>query len=92
MSGASRHLCLVIVVKNLFANAGDIRDGDSIPGLGRSPGEEHDNPLQYLCLENPHGQRSPAGYSPWDRKKSDTTKHLSSTSGTQFVSSFLRGS
>ena len=30
----------------------------SIPGLGRSPGGGHDNPLQYPCLENPHGQRS----------------------------------
>ena len=39
-----------------------------IPGLGRSPGEGHGNPLQYSCLENPHGQRSLAGYSPWDRR------------------------
>ena len=30
----------------------------SIPGLGRSPGGGHGNPLQYSCLENPHGQRS----------------------------------
>ena len=36
-----------------------------ISGLGRSPGGEHDNPLQYSCLENPHGQRSLAGYSLW---------------------------
>ena len=41
------------MVKNLPANAGDIRDAGSIPGLGRSPGEEHGNPLQYSCLENP---------------------------------------
>ena len=34
-------------------------------GFGRSPGEGHGNPLQYSCLENPHGQRSRAGYSPW---------------------------
>ena len=32
--------------------------------LGRSPGGEQGNPLQYSCLENPHGQRSLAGYSP----------------------------
>ena len=32
-------------------------------------------PLQYSCLENPHGQRSLTGYSPWSRKESDTTKH-----------------
>ena len=38
-----------------------------IPGLGRYPGRGRGNPHQYSCLENPHGQRSPAGYSPWDR-------------------------
>ena len=48
-------------------------DLGSIPGLGRSPGEGNGNPLQYSCLENPHGQRSLAGYSPWGRKESDTT-------------------
>jgi len=37
----------------MFANAGDIRAAGSIPGLGRSPGEGHGNPLQYSCLENP---------------------------------------
>ena len=42
-----------LVVKNLPANAGDVRDVDSTPGLGRSPGGGHDNPLQYSCLENP---------------------------------------
>ena len=41
------------MVKNLLANAGDIRDASSIPGWGRSPGEKHDKPLQYSCLENP---------------------------------------
>ena len=35
------------------ANAGDIRDAVLIPGLGRSPGRGHGNPLQYSCLENP---------------------------------------
>ena len=44
---------VALVVKNLPANAGDIRDKGSIPGLGRSPGERHGNPLQYSCLENP---------------------------------------
>ena len=42
-----------LVVKNPLAKAGDIRDTDSIPGLGRSPGWGHGNPLQYSCLENP---------------------------------------
>ena len=41
------------MVKNLPANAGDIRDVASIPGWRRSPGEGNDNPLQYSCLENP---------------------------------------
>ena len=40
-------------VKNPPANAGDIKDAGSVPRLGRSPGEEQDNPLQYSCLENP---------------------------------------
>ena len=43
----------VVVVKNPPANAGDIRDPGSVPGLGRSPGGGHGNPLQYSCLENP---------------------------------------
>ena len=42
-----------LVVKNLPANAGDIRDAGLIPGSGRSPGGGHGNPLQYSCLENP---------------------------------------
>ena len=41
------------MVKNLPANAGDIKDAGSIPGLGRSPGEGNGNPLQFSCLENP---------------------------------------
>ena len=44
---------VVLVVKNLPANAGDIRDTGSIPGSGRSLGGGHGNPLQYSCLENP---------------------------------------
>ena len=43
---------MALVVKNLPANAGDVRDEGSIPGLGRSPGEGHGNPVQYSCLEN----------------------------------------
>ena len=44
---------------------------------GRSPGEGNGNPLQYSCLENPHGQRNLAGYRPLDSKESDTTERLS---------------
>ena len=60
--------------KESACNAGDL---GSIPGLGRSPGGGHGNPLQYSCLENPHGQRSLAGYSSWGCKESDTTERLS---------------
>ena len=52
------------VVKNLPANAGHIRDVHSIPGLGRSPGGGHGNPLQYSCLEKSHAPNSLEGYSP----------------------------
>ena len=53
-----------------------VRDLGLSPGLGRSPGEGNANPLQYSCLENPHGQRSLMGYSPWGRKWLDTTERL----------------
>ena len=41
--------------KESACNAGDL---GSVPELGQSPGGGHGNPLQYSCLENPHGQRS----------------------------------
>ena len=56
---------VVLVVKNLPANAGEVRDVGSIPGSGRSPGGGCGNPLQYSCLENLCGQRSLVAYSPW---------------------------
>ena len=46
----------------------------SIPGLGRSPGEGNDNPLQYSRLENPTDRGSLAGYSPWGLKQLDMTE------------------
>ena len=49
---------MMLVVKNLLANAGDIGDSGSIPESGRTPGRGHSNPLWCPCLENPHGQRS----------------------------------
>ena len=58
------------MVKNT-CNAGDL---GLIPGLGRSPGGGHGNPLQYSCLENPHGQRILGGYSPWCCKESGMTE------------------
>ena len=52
-------------------------DLGSIPGSGRSPGERNGNPLQCSCLENPHGQRSLAGYSPRGCRELNTTEQLS---------------
>ena len=67
-----------------FPGGGDVRESacstgdlDSIPGLERSPGGGHGNPLQYSCLENSQGQRSLVCYSPWNHKESDTTEWLS---------------
>ena len=51
-------------------------DPGLIPELGISPGGRHGPPLQYSCLENPHGQRSLMGYSPWGHIESDTTEQL----------------
>ena len=55
LCGASQ---VVLVVKDLPANARDIRDPGSIPGLGRPPGGGHGHPLQYSCLENPIDRRA----------------------------------
>ena len=54
------------VAKNPPANVGDV---GSIPGLGRSPGEQNGNPLQYSCLEKTHGWRDLVGYSLWGCKR-----------------------
>ena len=50
------------------------RDTGSIPGLGRSPGGGHGNPLLYSCLENPMDRGALVGYSPWDCKELDVTE------------------
>ena len=57
--------------KESVCNAGDL---SSIPGLGRSPGGGDGYPLQYSCLDNPHGQRSLVSYSLGGRKELDMTK------------------
>ena len=44
------------------------RDLGLIPGLGRYPGGGHGDPIQYSCLENPHGQKGLVGYHPWDHR------------------------
>ena len=59
------------MVKRPACNAGDL---GLIPGLGRSPGEENGKPLQFSCLENPHGQRGLVGYRPWGCKELDMTE------------------
>ena len=68
--------------KESACNAGDL---GSIPGLGRSPGGGHGNPLQCSCLEDPHGQRTLMGYCPWGRKESDMTEQLRTQSSTERI-------
>ena len=61
--------------KEPACNVGDL---GSVPCLGRSPGRGHGSPLQYSCLENPHGPRSLAGYRPWGLNESAMTEHRGS--------------
>ena len=70
-------------VKNLPANPRDVRDTSSIPGLGRSSGGGHGNPLQCSPWRIPWTERSLVGYSPWGRKELDTTEWLSSRTRTR---------
>ena len=72
------------VMQETWVCAGDL---SSIPGLGRSPGGGHGNSLQYSCLENPHGQRSLAGNSPWGHKELDMTDRVSTAKHTYNSSS-----
>ena len=69
----------IVKKKKSTCNAGDL---GSIPGLGRSGGG-HGNPLQFSCLENPHGQRSLVGCSPRGHKESDTTEATKNTLASQ---------
>ena len=63
---------VALMVKNLLANAGDLRDTGSLLGLGRSPGERNGNPLQYSCLRTPLTKDLEDGSSQGS-KESDTT-------------------
>ena len=65
---------VVLVVKDLPANVGDIRDASSIPGSGRSPGVGDGNPLQFSCLEN-STDRSLTGCSLWGLKELKATEY-----------------
>ena len=62
------------MVKNPPVNAGDLRDIDLIPELGRSPGEGHDHPFQFLPGESPRTEE-PGGLHSTDCKELDTTEH-----------------
>ena len=62
--------------KESACSAGDL---GSVPGWGRFPGGEHGNLFRYSYLENPHGQRSLADYSPCGLKESDMTERLTHT-------------
>ena len=58
------------MLKNLPANAVEIRDTSSIPGSRRSPGEGHGNPLQYSCPENPMDRGAWQAIVPWNHEAS----------------------
>ena len=73
-----------LVGNNLPASAGGVSNTGLTPGSIRSPGGGHGNPLQYSCLENPHGQRSLAGN--W---VADTTEQLSTEQGLVIRISFF---
>ena len=63
------------MVKNLPANAGDVRDAGLIPGLGRSPGVGNGHLLQHFIIQKSHRQRSLAGYSPQGYEELDMAEH-----------------
>ena len=80
------------MVKNLPANAREIRDVDLIPGSGRCPGGGKWQPIPKFLHGKFHGQRSLAGYSPWGHKKLDITEVIEhscthSVSSVQLLSS-----
>ena len=66
-------MTLASLVAQMVKNPCNVGDLGLIPWLGRYPGRGHGNPLEYSCLENPHGQRSLAGYRPWGHRESDMT-------------------
>ena len=65
---------MVPVVNNPAANAGDISDVGSFPGLERSPGGVYGKPTPVFLPGESHGQRVLAGYSPQGHKESDTSE------------------
>ena len=71
---------MIQVVKNTLANAGDLKDKGSVPGLGRSPEEGFGNPIQYFCLENPKDRGARWAPSPQGSKDIATEQHQQSNS------------
>ena len=67
---------MVLVVKNMPAKAGDIKDAGLIPGSGRSPGEGNGSPLQYSCLETSMDRGAWWATLQGGHKESDTTEQL----------------
>ena len=69
------------MVNNLPANAGDARDPDSDPWVGKIPWRRKWQPTPGVLPGESHGQRSLTGFSPWDHQESDTTEltHIHST-------------
>ena len=67
---------ITVVVKNLPANAGDIRDLGLIPGSGKSPWRRAWQPTPVFLPGESHEQRRLVGYSSWGQKESDTTEQL----------------
>ena len=65
---------LVLVVKNLPANAGDARDCEFDPWVRKISWKRKWQPTPVFLPGKSHGQRSLAGYRPWDRRESDTTE------------------
>ena len=63
-----------LVINNLSANTGDIRDMGSIPGLGRSPGREKQQATLVFLPDKFHRQEEPGGESLWGHKESNMTE------------------
>ena len=74
--------------KDPAANAGDVRDKGSIPRLGRSPGGENGNPLQYSCLENPMDPEAWKATAQRVAKSRTQLKQLAQHQGANTASSF----
>ena len=79
---------VVLVVKNLPADAGDVRNTGLISGSRRSPGEGW-QPTPAFFPGKSHGRKSLAGYSPWGRKESDTTEAKHAQVGTKVAERLL---